>query len=66
MDQFDEVLRGERLVPEHQQHVVQPGLVQGLEGRVVERFQVDALDLGAERGGGRDDLELRGLGTISC
>ncbi|MNC84687.1 hypothetical protein D3C83_02460 [compost metagenome] len=66
LDEPDEVFRGERLPAEHQHHVVEPGAVQVPEGRVVERFQVEAAHFRAERGRRRHDLEPGALRAAIC
>ena len=60
-DEADEIFRGQRLVPEHQYDVVEPGFVYRSECLIVQLLEIEAAHLGAERGLQRDHFGLRPL-----
>src|SRR6185503_2042736 len=53
----DQLLVGQRLIPEEQHLIIEPGAVNRCEGTIVDRAQVDALHFRAERGVHRPDAE---------
>ena len=63
-DEIDEILRGERLAADHQQHVVEPDRVQCPERCIVDAPEVDVANFGAESGVDRHHLKRHGLAIV--
>ncbi len=53
----DQIAVGEPLIAQQHDGVIEPRLVNPREARSVHRTQIDAADVGAKRGAGRDDLD---------